>query len=85
MPSACVQPTNKLIVSWMTHQDFESFSALMGIGGTELIAASRSGSWCSTLPPASPSPSDAAPASPKRRLVPENPAPEILGPCQEHN
>ena len=65
-------PASNLRVSWVTHPDFESFSALTGIGGTELIADSRSGSWCSTLPPASPSPSDAAPASPEGRLVTEN-------------
>ena len=34
-------PTNNLRVSWVTHPDFESFSALTGIGGTELIADSR--------------------------------------------
>ena len=78
-------PTNNLRVSWATHPDFESFSALTGIGGTELIAASRSGSWCSTLPPASPSPWDAVPASPERRLVTENPALETEWPVQEHN
>ena len=78
-------PTNNLRVSWVTHPDFESVSALTGIGGTELIADSRSGSWCSTLPPASPSPSDAAPASPEGRLVTENPAPETEWPFQEHS
>ena len=78
-------PTNNLRVSWVTHPDFESFSALTGVGGTELIAASRSRSWCSTLPPASPSPSDAAPASPEGRLVTESPAPETVWPVQERN
>ena len=80
-----VCPTNNLIVSWVTHPDFESFPALTGIGGTELIADSRSGSWCSTLPPTSPSPSAAAPARPEGRLVTENPAPETEWPVQEHN
>ena len=78
-------PTNNLTVSWVTHPDFESFSALTGIGGTELIADSRSGSWCSTLPPATPSPSDAAPDSPAGRLVTENSAPGTEWPSQKYN
>ena len=37
------------------------------------------------LPPATPSPSDAAPAGPAGRLVTENPAPETEWPFQENN